>query len=64
MNLLQLIGIVLVLLGAVAVYGSAMLRGLLCGKKDADATFDMKENVIKLIGVALAMAGVVLILYG
>lgn len=60
---MRIIGIILVLLGAAAVYCAAAVRRLLFGKPEEGATFDMKENIIKVIGTAIAMAGVLIIIY-
>ena len=65
MSILQIIGIVVVLIGAVSVYFSAAVKGLLYGKeeKKENATFDMKENIIKIVGVGIAIAGVLMVMY-
>ena len=65
MNVFQIIGIIVVLIGAVAVYFSAAVKNLFFGKKEKDesTTFDMKENIIKIAGVVIAIAGVLMVMY-
>ena len=65
MSVLQIIGIVVVLIGAVSVYFSAAVKGMLFKneEKDEKTTFDMKENIIKIVGVGIAIAGVLMVMY-
>ncbi len=65
MSVFQIIGIIIVLIGAVAVYFSASVKSLFFGKKEKDenTSFDMKENIIKIVGVAIAIAGVLMVMY-
>jgi len=65
MSVFRVIGIILVLIGAVSVYFSAAVKKLLFGKKEKDEsmTFDMKENIIKVAGVGIAIAGVLMVMY-
>lgn len=61
---MKIAGIVIVLLGAVTVYFSAGFRKLLFPREEnAEATYDMKENLIKLVGVVIAIAGVLMVMY-
>ncbi|MBR4079316.1 MAG: hypothetical protein IKK29_03830 [Christensenellaceae bacterium] len=65
MRILQIIGIIIVLIGAVSVYFSAAVKSMLFGKKEKNenAAFDMKENIIKIVGVGIAIAGVLMVMY-
>ena len=65
MGVFQIIGIIVVLIGAVTVYFSAMVKNLLFRnkQKDENTTYDMKENIIKIVGVCIAIAGVLMVMY-
>ena len=65
MSFFQIIGIFLVLVGAVSVYFSAAVKSLFFGKKEKNesVTFDMKENIIKIAGIGIAIAGVLMVMY-
>ena len=65
MGVFQIIGIIVVIIGAVAVYCSAAVKKILFSKKEKDenVTYDMKENIIKVVGVGIAIAGVLMVMY-
>lgn len=61
---MKIAGILIVIIGAVTVYFSAMVKKFFFKKQeDAEKTYDMKENIIKLIGVGIAIVGVLMVMF-
>lgn len=60
---MKFLGILLLLLGAVAVYGSLGVKKLFFPGEKNEKTYDGKENLIKLIGVVIAIIGILLVMF-
>jgi len=61
---MKIAGILIVLIGAVAVYFSSVVRRIFFKQTDDEnKTYDMKENFIKIVGVLIAIVGVLMVMY-
>ena len=61
---MKIAGILIVIIGAVTVYCSGAVKNLFFKKQQKQAeTYDMKENIVKLVGVAIAIVGVLMVMF-
>ena len=62
---MKIAGILIVIIGAAMVYCSAVVKNFFLRNKqdDTEKTYDMKENIIKLIGVGIAIVGVLMVMF-
>jgi len=61
---MKIAGILIVIIGAVTVYCSGTVKKLFFKKQESrNETYDMKENIVKLVGVAIAIVGVLMVMF-